>query len=101
MTARELSAAGVLLGEGIGLAEQSLSLAEWTSSQLEHRGEEETQQLRTGRKLPSFGQDGFEHRCSDLGWLPAQNGQITGLLHLGLTWPNFQQLWHWVEGDDG
>jgi len=66
-TARGLSAAGVFLGGGIGLAEQSLSPAEWTSSQLEHRGGEATLQLRTGCRLPSLGQDGFEHRCSDLG----------------------------------
>jgi len=97
----ELSVAGVFPRVGTGLAEQSLSPAEWSSSQLDHRGGEATQQLRTGRSLPPFGQDGLEHRCSDLGWLPAQNGQITGFLHLGLTWPNLQQLRHWVEGDDG
>jgi len=68
VTAQELSEAGVFLGGGIGLAEQSLSPAEWTSSQLAHQGREATQQLRTGRRLPSFGHDGFEHRYLDLGW---------------------------------
>ena len=86
---------------GTGLAEQSVSPAEWSLSQLEHQGGEATQQVRTGREMPSLGQDGFEHRCSDLGWLPAQNGQITGFLHLGSTWPHFQQLRHWVEGEEG
>jgi len=42
VTARGLSAAGVFLGGGTGLAEQSLSPAEWTLSQLEHRGGEAT-----------------------------------------------------------
>jgi len=92
VVARGSLAVGVFLGGGIGLAEQSLSPAEWTSSQLEHWGGVATPQLRTGRRLPSFRQDGFEHRCSDLGWLPAQNGHIMGFLHLGLTWPNFKQL---------
>jgi len=30
-------------------------------------GGEATEQLRMGRRLPSFGQDRFTHRCSDLG----------------------------------
>jgi len=96
-----LSAAGMFFGGGTGLAEQSLLPAEWSSSQLEHWGGEATLLLSTGSRLPSFEQDGLEHQCSDLGSVPAHNGQITGFLHLGLTWPNFQQLRHWVEGDDG
>jgi len=67
VTARGLAAVGVFLRGGTSLAEQSLAPAEWTSSQLEHGGGKATQQLRTGRRLPSFGQDGFEHRGSDLG----------------------------------
>jgi len=89
VTVRELSAAGVCLRGGIGLAEQSLSPAEWSSLQLEHRGGEATEQPRTGRRLPYLGQDGFEHQCLELGWLPVQIGQITRFLHHGLSWLNF------------
>jgi len=88
-TAWGLPAEGLFIRGGSGLAEQCQLPAEWSSSELEHRGERQHSSLRTSCRLSPFGQDRFEHRCSDLGWLPAQNGQIIGFLHLGLTWPNF------------
>jgi len=52
---RESLVAGAFLERGTGLAEQPLSPAEWSSTQLGQHGEEVTQQLRTGGMLPSFG----------------------------------------------
>ena len=59
------------------------------------------QQLRTGLRLPPLGQVGLEQRCSALACGPAQRGHTVGFLHRGLTWPNLQQLLHWLEADEG
>lgn len=58
---------GVAGGGVMGRVEQFLYPVSWFSPQLGQQAGEATQQLRTGQRLPSLGQEEFEQQCWNLG----------------------------------
>jgi len=84
-----------------GRSQQSLLLAECTSPQLEHLAGEARQLLRIGLRFPPLGHDGLGQRCSAfVCWREHRVHVGASALHSGLTWPYFQNFWHWVMGED-
>ena len=78
-----------------GRAEQSQYRAEWGSPQFGHLAGVTSQQASTGRRLPSFGQTGLGHLCSDFLWWREHRGQVGwSCVQLWTTCPNWQQLSH-------
>ena len=60
----------------LGQAWQAGSVAGCSLPQLAQWGADTEQQPATGRRLPSFGQVGLAHRCSDILWWRAQMGHV-------------------------